>query len=315
MITGNALREPVTPYELDVKEPLPIAGLPVARGENGLVWLLKYTHILLVGATRSGKSWFLWAIIFALYAAVCAGLAQLWVIDPKRHQLGIGRHLYHRFANEGLESYVILLEAAVDVLIERQNELDRLGLEEARGVPGMYQVWIIVDEMLDLGIGDPKLVKRADAALTKLLREGAADDIFVVGAVQEPEKALLKRRRWFILRVCFRVTEAIHVKMALGDRMRERGALSDQITDDRYGKGVAYVLDDGAKNALKIRGEAVGPDMIRDLPGPEGVGIPAWPLEPQPALPPAKATLSLTTGPEEHEPVHELTSMTLSLNG
>ena len=59
--------------------------LPVAVREDGLTYRLRLlgTHLLVVGATGSGKGSVLWSIIAALAPAIRDRTAQVWALDPK----------------------------------------------------------------------------------------------------------------------------------------------------------------------------------------------------------------------------------------
>lgn len=294
MITHDALAGAdnlVPPYE--VSESLPAAGLPLGKREDGRPFLLLYTHLLLVGATRSGKTSMIWALILALYKALKVGDAVLWVIDPKR-ELGIGRHLYKHYANKGSRSYRRLLLDAVAELERRQKILDDLG--EPTWFKGMRdntgavipQLWLIVDEILAVTtlISDPKLRRRMEDALMLLLTQGAAAGIYVVGATQNPEKRLLKMRDEFVNRVCFRVPNATYVRMALSGKAYDNGADAERIpfendrTDGLYRwRGLAFHVEEGSDNVTKIRGTGATKKHIKALPPLYGWDAPAKPKD------------------------------------
>ena len=76
-------------------------GIPVARAEDGTVWRLQLvgTHVVVDGATGSGKSEGLWGIIAGLVDQINAGLVKIWAVDPKGGmEFAAGRHLFDRFA-------------------------------------------------------------------------------------------------------------------------------------------------------------------------------------------------------------------------
>ena len=62
-----------------------LARLPVAVGEDGLVHRLRLlgAHLLVVGATGSGKGSVIWSLICALAPGIRDGLVQVWAVDPK----------------------------------------------------------------------------------------------------------------------------------------------------------------------------------------------------------------------------------------
>ena len=68
--------------------------------EDGLTYRLRLlgTHLLVVGATGSGKGSVLWSLLAALAPAIRDRAAQVWALDPKGGmELAGGRPLFARF--------------------------------------------------------------------------------------------------------------------------------------------------------------------------------------------------------------------------
>jgi DNA segregation ATPase FtsK/SpoIIIE, S-DNA-T family len=81
-------------------EPPDPASLPVARREDGPTYRLRLlgSHLLVVGATGSGKGSVLWSIVADLSPGVASGVVALWVLDPKGlMELAGGRRMFVRF--------------------------------------------------------------------------------------------------------------------------------------------------------------------------------------------------------------------------
>src|ERR1035437_5419323 len=97
---------------LPVTGEVDLSGLPVGRCEDGTPWRLRLaaTHVLIAGATGSGKGSVIWSLIRALLPAIAAGWVQVWALDPKRMELSFGRALFHRYACQAA-AMVELLEA------------------------------------------------------------------------------------------------------------------------------------------------------------------------------------------------------------
>jgi DNA segregation ATPase FtsK/SpoIIIE-like protein len=70
-----------------------LAALPVGRCEDGSLWRLRLvsTHVLIAGATGSGKGSVIWSMVRALLPAIASGWVQVWALDPKRMELSFGR--------------------------------------------------------------------------------------------------------------------------------------------------------------------------------------------------------------------------------
>jgi S-DNA-T family DNA segregation ATPase FtsK/SpoIIIE len=216
-----------------VVEPFPpdpdclTAGLPVALAEDGTIWRLHLvgTHVVVDGATGSGKSEVLWGIIAGLVDQIAAGVVKIWAVDPKGGmEFAAGRHLFDRFAygdsrNAGSyeESLAQLLEDAVQVTRERQDRL--------RGVTRLHKpsaaeplIVLLIDELaaLTAWVNDRTIKKRMETALGLLLSQGRAPGVVIVGAIQEPRKDILPQRGLLPVRVGMRMNEAEDVHVFMG---------------------------------------------------------------------------------------------------
>ncbi len=261
----DPLADPVPPFDLDGPDadgdggdddgsPVDLSGLPVGRREDGEVWRLpvRGAHVLVAGATGSGKGSVIWSTIRGLGPAVRAGLVELWVCDPKGGmELAFGQGMFSRFATD-TASIADLLDDAVTVMRKRAARL--------RGVARLHTpttgeplIVVIVDEIASLTsyVTDRELKRRLAASLPLLLSQGRAPGVVVIGAVQDPRKEVLPFRDLFPVRVALRMTEADQVDLVLGDGARDRGARADEIGEDM--PGVGYVLADGHADPVRVR--------------------------------------------------------------
>ena len=123
-----------------------LAGLPVGWCEDGMPWRLRLaaTHVLIAGATGSGKGLGDWSLIRALLPAIAAGWVQVSAIDPKRMELSFGRALFHRYACQAT-AMVELLEAAVAEMHARAEQFGgRTDLTPSMEFPFLV---VLVDEL------------------------------------------------------------------------------------------------------------------------------------------------------------------------
>ena len=97
-----------------------LAALPVGRCEDGAPWLLRLlgSHLLIAGATGSGKGSVIWSAVRALLPAILGGWVQVWALDPKRMEQSFGRDLFTRYADTAA-AMVGLLEDAVSEMHDR----------------------------------------------------------------------------------------------------------------------------------------------------------------------------------------------------
>jgi S-DNA-T family DNA segregation ATPase FtsK/SpoIIIE len=230
-------------------------GLGVGFTDAGRWWRLPVLgqHILVAGATGSGKGSVVWSLIAALAPAIRTGLVRLWVIDPKGGmEFGRGAGLFTGFAYDNGEHTVGLLRAAVTVMQERAGRLrGRTRLHTPTVTEPL--IVLVVDELASLTayIGDRKIRAEAEQLLGLLLSQGRAVGVSVVAAVQDPSKEVLPIRQLFTVRVALRMTESSQTTMVLGAAAREAGAVCDQISTTT--PGVGYVLVDGTSEPLRVR--------------------------------------------------------------
>ena len=81
-------------------------------------------HILVAGATGSGKGSVVWSLIAALAPAIRAGSVRVCVVDPKGGmEFGRGAELFTGFAYDNSEHTLALLHAVVTVMQKRAARL------------------------------------------------------------------------------------------------------------------------------------------------------------------------------------------------
>jgi S-DNA-T family DNA segregation ATPase FtsK/SpoIIIE len=265
VVRTDALRTVVEPF--DVPAVPDLTCLPLARREDLRTWGLHLlaTHVLIGGATRSGKGSVLWSLVRALAGGISCGLVRLWVIDPKGGmEFAIGRPLFARFAGTSFEAMADLLDEAVTVMRERQTRLAG-AVRVHTPTEADPLVVVVVDELAALTayLQDVDLRKRVASSLGLLLSQGAGVGVLVVAALQDPRKEVLPFRDLFPTRIALGLTEAAQVDLVLGDGARNRGALADQMP--RWAKGVGYVILDGTPEPARVRFSYLTDDHIRQL--------------------------------------------------
>ncbi|GAA4200628.1 FtsK/SpoIIIE domain-containing protein [Actinocatenispora rupis] len=274
-----------------------LSGLPVGIREDS-TWLnlvLTQTHVLIAGATGSGKGSVIWSLLRALAGGIRSGWVQVWAIDPKGGmELAMGRRLFSRFAFTSLTEMADVLDAAVEVMRQRQARLAGVVRQHAPSRQDPTIV-VLVDELAALTayLTDKELKARIEAALAVLLSQGRALGVHVVAAVQDPRKETVKFRDLFPTRVGLRMTEDEQVDMVLGDGARKRGALADQIPASL--PGVGYVLVDDRPEPVRVRFTHVTDAHIRDMDARYATPTPA-PTTPAPVPPQRSAPTTGNTG-------------------
>ena len=289
-LRSDPLTTPVEPFDPpDGCDGLDLSALPVAVGEDGLVHRVRLlgAHLLVVGATGSGKGSVIWSLVSALAPGIREGLVQVWAVDPKGGmELAPGAALFTRFVYGDADENTLyeldfahVLEDAVFVMRRRQTTL--------RGHTRLHTptvaeplIVVVIDELASLTayIVDRDAKKRITAALSLLLSQGRAVGVSVVGAVQDPRKDVISMRDLFPTRILLRVTEPEHVALTLGPGARDRGARADLI--DEATPGVAYIGQDGMVEPVRVRfthvtdhhiavlTQAYAPRPLHAVPGP-----------------------------------------------
>ncbi|MCK2215245.1 cell division protein FtsK (plasmid) [Actinomadura sp. ATCC 31491] len=239
--------------------------------EDGRLFRMRVhgTHLLIAGATGSGKGSYLWAAVRGLLPATQAGLAELWGLDPKRMELAYGRALFQRYAATA-EECAVLLEKAVEVMHERASRYGGVRRDHDPTTQDPF-ILVIVDEVAFLTAYQPDkgLKVRVMAALSTLTTQGRAVGVAVMAALQDPRKDVMSIRNLFPDRIALRLDEAEQVDMVLGDGARDRGALCDQIPfdpdDPSVGAGVAYVRLENSPEPIRVRAGYTSNDEIKRM--------------------------------------------------
>lgn len=248
-------------------DPVDLAKLPVGRCEDGNPWHLRLlgTHVLVAGATGSGKGSVFGSLLRALGPSIRDGSVQVWAVDPKGGmELSPSAGLFARFAYDEPETMVRLLEDAVSYMRFRAERLRMEGQRVHTPSVGDPLLVVLIDEMAALTayIGDRDLKRRAESALQLLLSQGRAPGCLVVAAVQDPGKDVVGFRDLFPSRVALRLLEDVQVDMVLGRSARLRGAECDQIPASL--PGVGYIVLEGVREPVRVRASMITDADVAD---------------------------------------------------
>lgn len=173
--------------------------------------LLSQKHLMIAGASGSGKSVLLNGIIYnALYRApgAEAGRVQFILIDPKRVELSQYKTLPHvlRYASEP-ETMVKALQYAMDVTEARYKQMQAAG---KRLYPG-GDVYILIDEFADLMTTNKKQVA---PLIQRLAQIGRAARVHIILCTQCPLAKVIPTE----IKVNFDSIVGLHTASALHSR-------------------------------------------------------------------------------------------------
>lgn len=260
----DVLHEPVRSHPL--AEVPDFKALPVAVTEDGEPYRLRLlgTHLLVSGATGSGKGSALWSVVEQLAPALPSGLVRLTGIDPKELELTMAPGLFGDLVGGDGQKVADCLEAKVAAMELRKASMrGRSRLHEPTAAEP-FEV-IIIDEANTLTAygSDRDATRRIERALGKLLAQGRALGFSMILAAQDPRKETIGFRSLIPTRVALRVNEANETDMILGEGARARGALADRISPET--PGVAYVLIEGTPEPVRIRYPYVSDERLAEL--------------------------------------------------
>ncbi|MEW2449578.1 FtsK/SpoIIIE domain-containing protein [Streptomyces parvulus] len=238
--------------------------------ETGAAWVVdlrRVPHWLIVGATRSGKSTLINALVaglapqrVALVGIDCKGGMELSLYEPRLSALATNR-----------EQAVRLLTALVDLTLDRMTLCRAARVRNIWGLTDKERpvpVVVIVDEIAELFLVASRTEKdeahAAGTALIRLAQLGAALGVFLVVAGQRVGSDLgpgvTALRAQLGGRVCHRVADPGTAEMALGDLNPDALKAAQAITPEQAGTAVLASGDgwERARSRLVTESEAEG---------------------------------------------------------
>ncbi|MEU4839834.1 FtsK/SpoIIIE domain-containing protein [Nocardia testacea] len=231
-----------------------LEAVPIGVTEEHDVWRLRvmYSHILIAGATGSGKGSVLWSIINGLGPAIKAGLVDILLGDPKCMEFGAGEGRLWTDFQWTADGIITMLKTAVAEMDERKARFKAAGIRKyTPSVEEPLQV-VIIDEYAALSAFASKdQVAEGARLLGLLLTQGRAAGYTVIVAVQDPAKENMPNRQLFSTRIGLRFDEPTQTVMVHGKGAEARGARCHEIPDTT--PGIAYVGQDGSKDFQRVR--------------------------------------------------------------
>ncbi|GAA2216790.1 FtsK/SpoIIIE domain-containing protein [Micromonospora olivasterospora] len=243
--------------------------------EHGTDWYapLVGQHWLIAGATGSGKNSVTWMALRACAPLIRDGLVRLHVVNPKGTELNALRPVSYRYAETDAD-IVDVIQGFWSTMQDRKQVLAEQGRRTFAMSRETPLDLLVVDELGAVtGYGDRSLTRGAQAALPLILSQARALGGSVIGALQEPTKDVIPQRDLFSLRVCLRATSAGHVDMVLGEDMRRRGALADEIPNVPESAGIGFVVKQRSRTPVRVRAAYCDDSDIAEL-----VRVAGWPV-------------------------------------
>jgi DNA segregation ATPase FtsK/SpoIIIE, S-DNA-T family len=224
---------------VDTKMNLPVAFGKTIENEVYMVDLTTMPHLLIAGATGSGKSVGINTIITCLLYKCHPENLKFVLVDPKKIELALYRHLQKHFlaTMPGAEEPIItdtskVMEALTSVCKEMDNRYDLLKmglvrdiraynekfkqgeLESELGHKHLPYIVVIIDELADLMLTAGKAIEEPIARIAQLAR---AVGIHLVVATQRPSVNVITGtiKANFPVRIAYQVASKIDSRTIL----------------------------------------------------------------------------------------------------
>lgn len=245
-----------------------ITGAPVVTD------LTRMPHLLVAGATGTGKSVSLNAMVNSLLFKVTPEMVRFLIIDPKRIELSVYKdipHLLHPVVTEPKEAtralrwtveemerrYMLLSEKGVRN-IEAYNR--KVGKEKKSGRPGeddekaLPYIILVIDELADLMMTSSREVEEA---ITRLAQMARAAGIHLIIATQRPSVDVLTGiiKANFPARISFQVSS----------RVDSRTILDSIGAENLLGEGDMLFLPPGAGRIMRIHGAFISEEEVKKV--------------------------------------------------
>jgi S-DNA-T family DNA segregation ATPase FtsK/SpoIIIE len=242
-------------------------------GDPYVTDLTQMPHLLIAGATGTGKSVGLNCIIASFLLRTTPDEVRLILIDPKRLELGVYEDIPHlltpvvtdpkvaanvlRWAVQEMEKRIRMLASEGVRNIEQFNSIvrgARAENEEGEELKPLHYIVIVIDELADLMMVSSNEVEEA---ITRLAQMARAVGIHLILATQRPSvdviTGLIKAN--FPSRISFRVSA----------RVDSRTILDSIGAEQLLGRGDMLFLPPGSARLTRIHGAFVSEKEVARL--------------------------------------------------
>ena len=284
LVTTRSVMESDSFRQLQDKRALSLALGQGSGGEPIVADLRQLPHLLIAGATGSGKSVCINAVLASLTSTTLPDQLRLLLIDPKRVELTPLNGLPHLIAPVIVDTdrVVPALKGVMREMFRRYRTFEALGARNIEAYhrhsqreEAMPYLVIAIDELADLMMAAPYDIEQTICRLAQL---GRATGIHMIVATQRPSvdvvTGLIKAN--FPSRIGFAVASQVDSRTILDGVGAER----------LLGKGDMLFLSSNSPKPQRVQGAYLSDREIRRLMehwrGQNGPALPSFDLGPEP---------------------------------
>ena len=266
-------------------------GLPVALGEDTagepiVSDLTGLPHLLIAGATGSGKSVCINTIVSSLLLTNRPDRLRMVMVDPKRVELTPFNGIPHLIAPVIVDTdeVLVVLRAMQNEMLRRYKLMEEIGVRNLEGYNKKSKVdmpflVIIIDELADLMMAASYEVEQG---LVRLAQLGRATGIHLILATQRPSVNVVTG--------LLKANVPSRIAFAVASQVDSRVILDGVGAEKLLGKGDMLLLNSDSPKPKRVQGTYVNDQEIEKL-------VDFWKLQSGPPLPEIPLDDSHPSGP------------------
>ena len=241
-------------------------GLPIALGEDTggepvVADLAGLPHLLIAGATGSGKSVCINTIVASLLMKQPPDRVRMLMVDPKRVELTPFNGIPHLVAPVIVETdeVLVVLKGLQDEMLRRYKLMEEIGARNIEGYnrkasePMPFLV-VFIDELADLMMA---AAYEAEQGLVRLAQLGRATGIHLILATQRPSVNVVTG--------LLKANVPGRIAFAVASQVDSRVILDTAGAEKLLGKGDMMLLTSGSPKPMRVQGTFVDDSEIEKL--------------------------------------------------